>query len=157
MIILPYCTPLKWGILRLFPIRHPFSKSLCTWQFFVTFLGWLSDPYRCLSDLQLGDENVTLNHLVYIMLSYYQHTILSLHAAYMPLHLSPFPGRIQNPATDPRKTRPGRIRPGIFLWSETSIPQNNNLWSEPFWCNCWPYIYIYTYIYIYPGLPPPLK
>ena len=35
-----------------------------TWQFFVTFLGWLSDPYRWLSDLQLGDEKVTLNHLV---------------------------------------------------------------------------------------------
>ena len=27
-----------------------------TWQFFVTFLGWLSD-------LQLGDEKVILNHL----------------------------------------------------------------------------------------------
>ena len=27
-------------------------------------LGWLSDPYRWLSDLQLGDEKVTLNHLV---------------------------------------------------------------------------------------------
>ena len=34
------------------------------WQFFVTFLGWLSDPFKGLSDLQLGDENVTLNHLV---------------------------------------------------------------------------------------------
>ena len=37
-----------------------------TWQFFVTFLGWLSDPFKGLSDLQLGDEKVTLNHLVYI-------------------------------------------------------------------------------------------
>ena len=35
-----------------------------TWQFFVTFLGWLSDPFQRLSDLQLGDEKVTLNHLV---------------------------------------------------------------------------------------------
>ena len=34
------------------------------WQFFVTFLGWLSDLLERLSDLQLGDENVTLNHLV---------------------------------------------------------------------------------------------
>ena len=31
---------------------------------FVTFLGWLSDPFQWLSDLQLGDEKVTLNHLV---------------------------------------------------------------------------------------------
>ena len=29
----------------------------------VTFLGWLSDPFRWLSDLQLGDEKVTKNHL----------------------------------------------------------------------------------------------
>ena len=36
------------------------------WQFFVTFLGWLSDPFKGLSDLQLGDEKVTLNHLVIV-------------------------------------------------------------------------------------------
>ena len=30
----------------------------------VTFLGWLSDPFKWLSDLQLGDQKVTLNHLV---------------------------------------------------------------------------------------------
>ena len=30
----------------------------------VTFLGWLSAPFKWLSDLQLGDEKVTLNHLV---------------------------------------------------------------------------------------------
>ena len=29
----------------------------------MTFLGWLSDPFQWLSDLQLGDEKVTLNHL----------------------------------------------------------------------------------------------
>ena len=34
------------------------------WQFFVTFLGWLSDLLERLSDLQLGDQKVTLNHLV---------------------------------------------------------------------------------------------
>ena len=34
------------------------------WQFFVTFLGWLSDLLERLSDLQLGDKKVTLNHLV---------------------------------------------------------------------------------------------
>ena len=28
------------------------------------FLRWLSDPVKGLSDLQLGDEKVTLNHLV---------------------------------------------------------------------------------------------
>ena len=34
-----------------------------TWWFKVTFLGWLSDPFKGLSDLQLGDQKVTLNHL----------------------------------------------------------------------------------------------
>ena len=34
-----------------------------SWWFKVTFLGWLSDPLKGLSDLQLGDEKVTLNHL----------------------------------------------------------------------------------------------
>ena len=29
----------------------------------MTLLGWLSDPFKGLSDLQLGDEKVTLNHL----------------------------------------------------------------------------------------------
>ena len=33
-----------------------------TWWFKVTFLGWLSDPFKGLSDLQLGDQKVTLNH-----------------------------------------------------------------------------------------------
>ena len=39
--------------------KHMFSSG----QFFVTFLGWLSDPFQWLSDLQLGDEKVTLTHL----------------------------------------------------------------------------------------------
>ena len=30
----------------------------------MTFLGWLSDLFERLSDLQLGDQKVTLNHLV---------------------------------------------------------------------------------------------
>ena len=38
--------------------------KICTWWFKVTCLGWLSDPFKRLSDLQLGDEKVTLNHLV---------------------------------------------------------------------------------------------
>ena len=50
--------------------------NIYTWQFFVTFLGWLSDPYKWLSDLQLGDEKVTLNHLVYIYIFLY---ILYMH------------------------------------------------------------------------------
>ena len=37
-----------------------------TWQFFVTFLGWLSYPFKGLSDLQLEDEKGTLNHLGWI-------------------------------------------------------------------------------------------
>ena len=42
-----------------------FLKKMCTWRFKVTLLGWLSDPFKGLSDLQLGDEKGTLNHLVY--------------------------------------------------------------------------------------------
>ena len=42
------------------------NKETPTWQFFVTFLGWLSDPFKGLSDLQQGDEKVTLNHLAWI-------------------------------------------------------------------------------------------
>ena len=36
--------------------------TMISWQFFVPFLGWLSDPFKGLSDLQLGDEKGTLNH-----------------------------------------------------------------------------------------------
>ena len=42
-----------------------------TWQFCVTFLGWLSDPFKWLSDLQLGDEKVTLNHLGRLILFFF--------------------------------------------------------------------------------------
>ena len=35
-----------------------------TWQWFVSFFGWLSDTFQRLSDLQIGDKKVTLNHLV---------------------------------------------------------------------------------------------
>ena len=31
-------------------------KGLYTWQFFVTFLVWLSDLLESLSDLQLGNQ-----------------------------------------------------------------------------------------------------
>ena len=34
----------------------------------VTFLGWLSDPFKGLSDLQLGDEKGTLSHLAGLFL-----------------------------------------------------------------------------------------
>ena len=40
------------------------KENKTTRQFFVTFLGWLSDPFKGLSDLQLGDEKGTMNHLV---------------------------------------------------------------------------------------------
>ncbi len=51
------CEPMGMGKNRIY---------IFTWQFFVTFLGWLSDLLESLSDLQLGDEKVTLNHLVYV-------------------------------------------------------------------------------------------
>ena len=38
--------------------------KVCTRWFKVPFLGWLSDPFKGLSDLQLGDTKVTLNRLV---------------------------------------------------------------------------------------------
>ena len=42
-------------------------KKSGTWRFKLTFLGWLSDPFKGLGDLQLGDEKGTLNHLVVIL------------------------------------------------------------------------------------------
>ena len=42
------------------------SFGVITRWFKVTFLGWLSDPFKGLSDLQLGDKKVTLNHLAYV-------------------------------------------------------------------------------------------
>ena len=53
-----FFSTLKWfgsENLRLAKKKKDWKKI--AWQFFVTFLGWLSD-------LQLGDEKVTLNHLV---------------------------------------------------------------------------------------------
>ena len=46
-------------------LKHPFKghwEEAGTWQFFVTFLGCSSDLLERLSDLQLGDKKVTLNH-----------------------------------------------------------------------------------------------
>ena len=40
------------------------NQTKPTWQFFVPFWGWLSDHLERLSDLQLGNQKVTLNHLV---------------------------------------------------------------------------------------------
>ena len=37
----------------------------------MTFLGWLRDPFKWLSDLQLGDEKVTLNHLACVILDFF--------------------------------------------------------------------------------------
>ena len=48
--------------------RFPRKKTIA-WQFFVTFLVWLSDLLEKLSDLQLRDQKVTLNHLV---MAYFQ-------------------------------------------------------------------------------------
>ena len=56
----------------------PIKKKTNTWQFFVTFLGWLSDPFQWLNDLQLGDEKVTLNHLAPISLHRLQQLIKTL-------------------------------------------------------------------------------
>ena len=57
-----------WGTPIFGNIHIPFQSisNIISWQFFVTFLGWLSDLLERLSDLQLGDEKVTLNHLAWI-------------------------------------------------------------------------------------------
>ena len=39
----------------------------------MTFLGWISDPFQWLSDLQLGYEKVTLNHLEMVNSREFQH------------------------------------------------------------------------------------
>ena len=44
----------------------------------MTFLGWLSDPFKGLSDLQLGDEKGTLNHLDGCCLSLGTHDLVNL-------------------------------------------------------------------------------
>ena len=56
--------PTSWGQHN--KKKQHLMKTNLPWQFFVTFLGWLSDPLERLSDLQLGDEKVTLKHLVQI-------------------------------------------------------------------------------------------
>ena len=56
------------GFVRSETSMHSFFESENTWWFKVTVLGWLSDLLERLSDLQLGDEKGTLNHLVGILL-----------------------------------------------------------------------------------------
>ena len=48
----------------------------------MTFLGCLSDPFQRLSDLQLGNQKVTMNHLVY---KYYIYicTCICIHCMYI--------------------------------------------------------------------------
>ena len=55
----------KNSLMPIFGVEH-FKKKWnpSAWQFFVTFLGWLSDLLERLSDLQRGDKKVKLNHLV---------------------------------------------------------------------------------------------
>ena len=58
--------------LRLFPKmegKKP-KKNICL-VIQSDLLGWLSDPFKGLSDLQLGDEKVTLNHLVRIFVRHH--------------------------------------------------------------------------------------
>ena len=43
-------------------VEHSWQLA-CNWWFKVTFLGWVSDLFKRLSDLQLGDKKATLNHL----------------------------------------------------------------------------------------------
>ena len=54
--------PHSWGRIRN-DLKGRNGKKLASWWFKVPFLGWLSDPFTWLSDLQLADERVTSNHL----------------------------------------------------------------------------------------------
>ena len=56
-------TQLKHTIVNLDHFPKVRFETTTSWQFFVPSLGWLSDPFKWLSDLQLGDEKVTLSHL----------------------------------------------------------------------------------------------
>ena len=57
-----------WIYLHTLENHFDYKKNISPWWFKVTFLGWLSDPFKGLSDLQLGDEKGTLNHLVPFLL-----------------------------------------------------------------------------------------
>ena len=46
--------------------RKSMAKTCHSGDSKVTFLGWLSDPFKGLSDLQLGDNKVPLNHLAVV-------------------------------------------------------------------------------------------
>ena len=69
-------------LFALFCFKSIANNISAAWQFFAPSLGWLSDPFKWLSDLQLGDEKVTLNHLMFIFfwllwLSWCQKTVFS--------------------------------------------------------------------------------
>ena len=59
-----WCASGAWGIFS-------GAGNFRTWWFKVTFLGWLSDPCKGLSDLQLEDEKVTLNHLAEVFFCFF--------------------------------------------------------------------------------------
>ena len=65
-------SPKSWVLIDVNLGAEKTNQTLHAWQFFVTFLGWLSDPFKGLSDLQLGDEKVTLNHLVCMFHYFFQ-------------------------------------------------------------------------------------
>ena len=53
--------PKLWGFNKSI---DPIDICGCKKNNFLVIQGWLSDPLKWLSDLQLGDQKVTLNHLV---------------------------------------------------------------------------------------------
>ena len=60
---LPQRAPEFWGLESTRPEnKHDSGNTTISKQVFLTFLGWLSAPFKWLNDLQLGDEKVTLNH-----------------------------------------------------------------------------------------------
>ena len=50
------------------------------------FLGWLSDPFKGLSDLQLGDAKGTLNHLELVFLRILQSSTTNNWAVFFESH-----------------------------------------------------------------------
>ena len=62
----------------------PKKPVISIWWFKATFLGWLSDPFKGLTDLQPGDEKVTLNHLVGANKWIYKVIIIVTHGHLLP-------------------------------------------------------------------------
>ena len=96
------------------------------WQFSVTFLGWLSEPLKWLSDLQLGNEKLALNHLGSIFLRNICSCIF-LASPFHPVLLGDFSQRIREWASSTVASFAATLR-AVYLevgsdWSMAMAPR----------------------------------